>query len=854
MFGRKKLFIILIFVNLLTLFIFNLQEIKDPRSFIMNSLYSLEDNLLASNSYLGISSMKSFLGYSHASSFSNEVQNIDIVDLVTKINYFGMFNSFLSNSYPDIDSLYLDIPIKSLWTIGEDRLKALDNGILVRKNWTKGKVNFDDNSFKASIRLKGDLSDHWRTDIRKSLDINLKGDNRLFNAKRFSLHKPSARQYPYALAMDSLQKNYGILTRQRKPVNLFINGDYQGVMDFEERPESEFLEKSGKKDSIIFSVGNDKEILLNHNFTSVSYELDFENLPNDHNSKELANHLFHNLIIDPDNSDFVDEESFINSIILGLLWGNFHHLTALNVKYYLNPYTLKAEIIPGDIDPPNYIQNIEELELSFRDVYCPCSNKKKEIFINKALSFVYGSLDIFEINNLFQESLDSQKNIFPNDGAYLRDSLLQNYNFLKENILNGFRYHVKNEKPSSLQDDQIIWPYLFNNNKLGLINITPTETSVEKIFLNGTLINSKKMILTPVANSNSKITIVELDPNIQDINQIKTLRVFFENNQKLDFELKELPVSTDISSSKIMNCDQPSEDLFIPEEINSNQIITTNKVFRNGLIISRGVTLTFKDSANLLVCGEFKLLGTNQEPIELDFEESSGGIFINSFQNEALIESVIIKGPKSYSNNLLTYTGAVNIFNSNATIKDLSIIDAISEDSLNIINSKIMIEGLWIQNSPSDAVDFDFVQGSINKINILNSNGDGIDFSGSNVVIRNAECKAIRDKCISAGEATDLLLKDIDAWNVGTLIASKDGSNVNAENIFGEVIQTAPFLAYNKKPFYGAASMYVKNYNNEFEKSGFEGDSILEINGLKIEKRYSAKDIDDLYKFGNMKK
>ena len=55
-----------------------------------------------------------------------------------------------------------------------------------------------------------------------------------------------------------------------------------------------------------------------------------------------------------------------------------------------------------------------------------------------------------------------------------------------------------------------------------------------------------------------------------------------------------------------------------------------------------------------------------------------------------------------------------------------------AEDALNIVNSKIDINRLRIYDAV-DAFDCDFCKGSINESKVVQSGGDGFDFSGSNV-------------------------------------------------------------------------------------------------------------------------
>ena len=79
--------------------------------------------------------------------------------------------------------------------------------------------------------------------------------------------------------------------------------------------------------------------------------------------------------------------------------------------------------------------------------------------------------------------------------------------------------------------------------------------------------------------------------------------------------------------------------------------------------------------------------------------------------------------------------------------------------------------------------------------NILN---DAIDFSESNANISNIFFGNIGDKAISAGENSKIEIDNLKISDSYLGITSKDGSDVNAENIKISSV-TIPFASYKKK-------------------------------------------------------
>ena len=95
------------------------------------------------------------------------------------------------------ERLDVDIPFTSLQSIFNDRESALNNN-LVNQNPTKvkAKLRFKGRTFKSSIRLKGDLKDHWFSKYRMSLRVELTGNKTLLGFKEFSMQKPHSRIFP----------------------------------------------------------------------------------------------------------------------------------------------------------------------------------------------------------------------------------------------------------------------------------------------------------------------------------------------------------------------------------------------------------------------------------------------------------------------------------------------------------------------------------------------------------------------------------------------------------------------------------------------------------------------------------
>ena len=90
------------------------------------------------------------------------------------------------------------------------------------------------------------MIDHWGGIYRMSFRVKLEDDKTIFGFKRFSIHKPRARQHPYDQFLEHLYKKWRSFTSQTY-ARIIVNGAKWGVMNIEEHMSKEFLEKQKKR-------------------------------------------------------------------------------------------------------------------------------------------------------------------------------------------------------------------------------------------------------------------------------------------------------------------------------------------------------------------------------------------------------------------------------------------------------------------------------------------------------------------------------------------------------------------------------------------------------------------------------
>ena len=250
------------------------------------------------------------------------------------------------------------------------------------------------------------------------------------------------------------------------------------------------------------------------------------------------------------------------------------------------------------------------------------------------------------------------------------------------------------------------------------------------------------------------------------------------------------------------------------------------------------------------------MLGNENSVIKF-IGDKTGGIFIkNNTEQESKIIFTSFDSLSTTSTYLRKYTGAINGYGGLFTLKNVSVKNSSSEDQLNLIDTKVSIEGLKISNAPSDAFDCDFCTGKIKNINFVNVSGDGLDVSGSDLKVYDLKAFGIKDKALSVGERSIVFVDRFQATNVATGIASKDSSRVIANNISLDQIEYDAFMTYVKKPFFKGET-YLE-VNNLFASNNVLGKICVRENNTKLYVQDSLCDIselniDELYE-GRMKK
>ena len=178
-----------------------------------------------------------------------------------------------------------------------------------------------------------------------------------------------------------------------------------------------------------------------------------------------------------------------------------------------------------------------------------------------------------------------------------------------------------------------------------------------------------------------------------------------------------------------------------------------------------------------------------------------------------------------------------------------------AEDSLNINFSDILIKNVTFSEAASDAFDCDFCRGTLTKMGFDGVGGDALDVSGSEINITQSEFKRIRDKAISVGERSKVIASALAIENIGTGIASKDGSKAYVRDTNISNAEFVAFAAYLKKKEYEISGEIVGEnitFSDNSQIALVEEKAFVKINGKVIKSQ--QVNVEALYENGPMSK
>ena len=804
----------------------------------------------------------------------------------------------ITGDFPaDIETVKIEIKAKHLKKIEAEREQSLKQGIRTDVRFYPAKIKYRGETYKAKLRLKGDLSMHWILPDRWSFRVHLKRGKTIKGMSTFSLQAPPTRQMPDDMLFQAWMRAMGNLAPRHEYLRVVVNGKYWGVMDVEEHMSRHFLELAQRKLAPLFKIGSQDSWVysaLNKGKPDIApINSDFEfSLYDDKRYARDRQHLqlfsyagqAYNRFLEGQLTveQVVDVDAFSRALIAAAAWNNEHTLSFSNMRFYVNPYTLKIEPVTTDQDS---IETIPTTDAPVAPKYDMAMKVKVFRDLLKSKVF-YDRLD---------DNLEKVRASFSVMGAehdvicstFPIDCPDFDFDLLKANLskieadgeayfrrrINAASAHPPPALPAPVVSRGLIYPRhivgeYYSSGKLVLRNMLGREVVIQEVRLNCSkkagcedeVLSKQVLKIAPTVLGQMPTSVnidiqqgLELDGNRRlDVisrvgNEIHRERLSITLQDDVQNPFQDLdgggPTYVDVSGHDwtIHRGDWTVESpLTIP--------------LGRRLVIEAGTTLTFAPNAYLLSQSPVIIQGTQQLPVVLQGRggETWGGIYVLGHAGASVISHAVIADTRAFQAGALVLTGGVTFYDADVTIEHVVFNNTVAEDALNTVNSNFVVQNTTFNNTISDAFDSDFSTGTIRNLNFTDIGGDGLDVSGTQVIGGGLVFENVFDKGVSAGEASQVTLKDIQARNVGVAVASKDASHLSVDGLNVENSKLYAGMVYIKKPMYGPAFLTIQNTNLKAERFFNQSPSTLVLNGTEISGQ--ALDVDQLYSSGPMKK
>ena len=774
-----------------------------------------------------------------------------------------------------MEVLNLNIADKWMKKIEEKRKAAMRLGILISADddWVKGEIEKDDKTrTKVELRLKGDWLDHLRTD-KWSFRIKVSGDESWNRLKTFSIQQPGARNYLNEWLFHKLLEKVDVLTPRYEFIKVVQNGVDKGIYAYEEHFEKQLVEYKKRRegpivkfteDALWLNVRREMEMYTQeegvYNRPFINPEESGKIAPfkegKTFKSKTLAQQfeqaqkLMQQYRYGQKSADEIfDIDALAKYFAVCDIMAAYHGIAWHNQRFYYNPVTSKLEPIGFDGFSAGHEMSWMGRKFMAQGTY----NKdfkddsilgiifKNEKFMEKYTAYLYeySSREFFES---FMEEME--------DEILVREALLmQEYPDAK------FQFEKFYEITRNIR--AVIEPY----NEHTVQAFTEAENGKTKT-LKVTNYHALPMKVVGFGASAQIITDSLSEKPLLECNMENYPPSYLEMTTKagMKYIFFELPGKDSIYTSSISMWKAPDGETALQQIFNNATVRSTNAykvidktvIFNPGkhtmtedviipdgfrVVFPAGLELNFIKKAKFLSKSPVFMMGTETEPILIKSTDfSANGFTVLQAEQTSKLAYVTFDGFNTLVTNGWNLTGAVTFYESDINIENCRFIKNKCEDGLNIVRSRLDINGLTIGETFSDGLDIDFGTGIIKNAYFYKTGNDGMDFSGSQLTIENAIINDAGDKGVSVGEESTVYIKkvEIDKANIG--VASKDLSNLVVEYI-GIKDCNQGFIAFQKKPEYGGAKIVINNYkasNIRFLHKIEEG-STLELKGEEVD-------------------
>jgi hypothetical protein len=761
-----------------------------------------------------------------------------------------------------IENLIIDIKFEDFQKLSTNRTHALEDEIIDKTHFesVNAKLRIGNKKYKSKVRLKGYYLDHLATD-KWSLKIKVKGTH-IDGMRDFTINAPHTRDFHSSILINDAMRFKGILAQKDGFYNVVLNGKNIGMMYFEERYSEQFTERAKKplgpilkfdEKSGIYSFVDEKKFWTNNQIL------------------RIAASNIENFIEDPANDiSLINEDIWAEYLAITFLFKCFHGNKGINLSHYFHPIDKKFQPTSSDnsCGQKDKGRKLDFLPYENEFIYKLISIDSFKEKLVKKLEWWDKSHEATE----FISSLNFKEKI-------LRRTLSREAPFLQEFIVDTahiadvlkWMSNIKKHESDIKQVDEL---NTFIGRKIPQVTLTrdgqkfifsSNEYSKERYKLDELIIEYPEK--NEVIKLNNHLSAKEITKAINDLyesnndfvsgvsykfkdsyrNKIHEIGVnlFYIQDNFNPFQNSDLPTIL-----KYFSLDKSTNDLFLEEDkiitINDTLVIPENY----SLKLNKGSTLNFKENIGLVIKGDFNVNGSDKKQVTLQGHSSKNwsGVLVLGNSKSVVMNNIKVIGGNGILNGI-SHRGAFTVHNSNINIYNSIFTENLSEDTLNLVQVKALLDNITISNSKSDGLDVDYGEVKIVNSSFINigrqSGADAIDVSKTKLVIESSYLNNITDKGISVGENSTAIILNTNISKAFVGIVAKDSSSINISNVRLDAISFADTMSYRKKSNFSGAEIRASNIESFLDNHIVQTNSSSIINGETM--RPENIDVDLLY-------
>ncbi|MBI4230973.1 MAG: CotH kinase family protein, partial [Planctomycetes bacterium] len=742
--------------------------------------------------------------------------------------------------------LMMDVDFLSYRVLAERRDEALRTGVLLAEPGDEVDATLRDGGppIRARLRLKGDWAadhlsgDKWSFRVRTDADASWNG------MRRFSLHRPDARNGVIEWLFHEAMRREGIPHLRYGFVDVTLNGKPLGIYAYEEHFDRRLLEHNRLREGPIVrfneelwwrveadgASGDDLPgALLHANKMLPAAEVEsfqsgyWESDPVRVSQHRKAMHLLEALRSGSAAAHtLVDVEKTARHFAVTDLFGGNHGARWINRRFYYNPITSRLEPIAFDANAGRILP---------------------------ALSVCLSGIDGYEVNTILLEDpviYDAYVKALQRVSApaYLEALLAESAEGLRRNLRILYR-----EDPSCRFDPGVL---SLNQQRIretlaprravraywnagedgtgsldiGNVQMLPVDIVAllrgrEIVPLQARRMAPKppmdpvrfvRIPLPPGAGSPPAVGEPPwlLQLRIAGTGEVREEAVFpwpvEEQGLRVHDPVRSPP---DVASFPFLEWDEAARRVLVaPGRWTLDSPLRLPEGY--ALVAGAGTALDLRAGAFLLAQGPVLWSGTEEHPVELlSSDGTGGGLAVLGARERSTLSHVRFRGLGAPAADGWALTGAVTFHGADVTLRDCLFLESRAEDALNTIRCDFLLERCAFADSASDAFDADFCSGRMVSARMARSGNDGLDLSGSAVHIVDLRVHASGDKGVSIGEDSHVEAGSIriDGARIG--VACKDSSALAVDSLSIAEADIGVAL-YRKKPQFGPASVTAR--------------------------------------------